>query len=155
MRIVLLSLLVLGAGGCAKHGVDAVKDMRAHACAGDAAGFLERVDRKEFTRSTRAQWEKKAEASIAKLDPGEQAAERAKFQRGADQAVATAVEDTFVAWASDIKRGSGSDVCQMSVLESSEVDNTADVHVRTPVMRDQHWTMVRHGDRWSLVRVDN
>jgi hypothetical protein len=146
--------MVLGAGGCAKHGADAIKEMRARACAGDAVGFLNQIDRKEFTRSTRAAWERSFEASIAKLDAAAQVAEREKFRKGIDSAVQTKVSDTFQVWEYDIKtHGPQSEVCRLSIIESSEVGNTADVHVTTPATGDRQWRMARSGDRWLLVRV--
>jgi hypothetical protein len=154
MRLVLVALLVLGASGCAKHGVDAVKEMRARACAGDPAGFLSHVDRAEFSRSTRGIFEKTAEAKIAKLDPAEQAAAREKFNKNVDAAVQARVDDTFAVWEHDIKtQGPESELCHVTIVESSEAGNTADVHVSTPATGDRRWTLARSGDRWLLVRV--
>jgi hypothetical protein len=147
-----LPLLMLGAGGCAKQGVDAVKEMRARACAGDPAGFFSHVDRKEMIRTTQADAEKKAEASFAKLDPAAQAIEREKFHKRVS-AIPAAVDDTFTAWEYDIKQGPAGELCRMSVMESSEVEGTADVHVRTLSTGDRRWRMARTGDRWLLVGV--
>jgi hypothetical protein len=154
-RFVLPLLVVLGAGGCAKHGIDAVKEMRARACAGDAAGFFNHVDREGFARATRAYREQRAEAKIAQLAPAEQVAAREKFSKNVDENVQTAVNDTFTAWQYDIKQGPAGELCRMSIMESSEVDGTADVHVKSISMGDQQWTMARSGDRWSLVRIRN
>ena len=151
VRFVLLSLVVLGAGGCAKRGVDAVKEMRARACAGDAAGFFNHVDRQEIIRTAIAEATRKAELSIAKLDPVAQAAARESFHKRVEPTIPTVFNDAFTEWEYDIKRGTASDLCRLSITESSEVDDMADVHVRTPAER--RWTMARHGDRWSLVRI--
>jgi hypothetical protein len=154
MRFVLVSLLVLGASGCAKHGVDTVKEIRARACAGDAAGVFSHIDREEFSRSTRDIFEKRAEASFTKLDPAEQAAAREKFKKNVDGAVQARVDDTFAAWEHDIKtRGPESELCHLTIVESREAGNTADVHVRTPATGDRQWRMIRSRDRWLLARV--
>ncbi|HTA18707.1 MAG TPA: hypothetical protein VK989_05415 [Polyangia bacterium] len=153
MRFVLLALVVLGAGGCAKHGVDAVKAMRARACAGDAAGFFDHVDRQEMIRLIRAQAEQKAEVAFADLDPVARAAKRENFRAHVDSSITTSVNDTFTVWAYDIKQGSTSDLCGMSIMESSEVDGAVDVHVRSLAAGDRHWRMTRHEDRWLLAGV--
>ena len=99
-------------------------------------------------------WEKRAEDSIAKLDPAARAAERAKFNKGVDQAVGTAVNDTFTNWEYDIKtHGPESELCRLSIVESSEADDTADVHVRTPATGDRQWRLVRSAGRWLLARI--
>ncbi|HVU49989.1 MAG TPA: hypothetical protein VHL80_04850 [Polyangia bacterium] len=151
-RFVLLALVMLGAGGCAKHAVDAVKDMRARACAGDAAGFFAHVDRDGLVQAARAGAEKKAEASLAELDPAAQAAARQKLPDRVERVAQTSVSDTFTTWRYEIGRGPAGDLCRMSIMESSEADHTADVHVKDPA--DFHWKMARRGDRWLLVRVD-
>jgi len=151
MRHVLLSLVLLGAAGCAKHGVDAVKEMRALACAGDAVGFLDRVDRNEMIRTARPDWEKKAEASYVGVAPADLEAARENFRKHVDSAISTSIDDTFTEWRSDISRGSASDLCHMSVMDSSEHDDTADVHISTPGAGDYHWRMARNGGRWKLV----
>jgi len=153
-RLVLATFVVLGASGCAKHGVDTVKEMRARACAADPAGFLSHVDREEFARTTRATFEKRAEASIAKLDPADQAAAREKFDKSADAAAKTRVDDTFTTWEYDIKtHGPESEPCRLSILDSSETGDAADVRVTTPATGDRHWRMARSGGRWRLVSV--
>jgi hypothetical protein len=151
MRFVLLSLVVLGAGGCAKHGVDAVKEMRALACAGDVAGFFGHVDRKEIVRTAVAEAEKKAEASFAKLDPAAQASAREAFNKRAELAIPSNFDDAFKVWEGDIKRGPASDLCRMSISEISAAGDTAEVHVGAPA--DRRWSMARRGDRWMLVGV--
>jgi hypothetical protein len=145
MRFVLLSLAVLGAGGCAKHAVDAVGEMRARACAADAAGFFSHVDREEMIRTTEAASKNKYEASLAKLDPAAKAAARQRLH----EAALTAVDDTCRIWEYDIKRGPASDLCRMEIVESSEAGDTASVRVRNPA--DLHWRMARHGRRWFFV----
>jgi hypothetical protein len=152
MRFVLLSLVVLGVGGCAKHGVDAVKEMRARACAADAAGFVAHIDRGAITRQIVGGAQKKAEASFAELDPAAQAAARERFRKWADSG--SAVNDTFEVWEGDIKRGPASDFCHMSILESSEVGDTATVHVIIPNGGEWRWKMARNGDRWLLAGTE-
>jgi hypothetical protein len=148
MRFILLSLLVLGAGGCAKHGIDTVKDMRASACAGDSTGFFNHVDRTELARMIRARVVRKAQVELARPDPSAQA----NFDKRVDAVVATSLNDTFAIWEHEIKRGPAGDLCLMSIMESSEVGDTADVHVRNPA--DYRWKMARQGDRWMLVGVE-
>jgi hypothetical protein len=145
---------VLGASGCAKHGVDAVKEMRARACAADAAGFFAHIDREAISRQILAHAQKKAEASFAELAPAAQAAARERFRKWVDSGLPTAVNDTFAIWEGDIKRGPASDLCRMSVMESSEVGDTANVYVSIPSEGDWRWKMARHGDRWLLAGTE-
>lgn len=145
MRFVVVSLVVLAAGGCAKHATDAVSEMRARACAGDAAGFASHVDREEMVRTTEADAQKKMEPSFAKLDPAARAAARERFHNS----MVTTIDDTFRIWEYDIKRGSASDLCHMEIVDSSEVGDTAHVRVRNPA--EVTWRMARRGGRWLLV----
>jgi hypothetical protein len=150
-RFLLLSLVVLGAGGCAKHGVDAVKEMRALACAGDVAGFFAHVDQKELIRNAVAEAEKKAEASFAKLEPAAQAAARKNFHERVEPAIPPVFSEAFVVWEHDVKQGQAGELCHMSIMGSTEAGDTADVHVGTPA--EGHWRVARRGDRWLLVRA--
>jgi hypothetical protein len=152
MRFVLLSLVVLGAGGCAKHAVDAgkhavdaVEEMRARACAGDATGFFSHVDRNEMTRMSVAAATKQSQATFARLDP----IARAAMWERMHELVLTGIDDAFRQWDFDVKRGSAGDLCHMTIIESSESGDTADVRVKNPT--DARWKMARHGDRWFLV----
>jgi hypothetical protein len=153
VRLSACVLLAVGVSACSKHGVDAVKDMRASACAGDPAAFFAHVDRKELVASAIHLAEEKSEEATRRVDPLQQAA----FRKGANERIESGVpkvfEDAFREWEDDIKHGSQSDLCRMTVMEASEIENTADVHVRTPTGKDRHWRMARFGDRWLLVRL--
>jgi hypothetical protein len=128
VRILVLAAAALAASGCSKGGVDAVKELRSLACAGDVAGFFSHVDRKAMAENARAP--------------------------GLDAATVTSIMDAGLRdWEDDIKHGAASDVCKMSVMEANEIDGTADVHVRTPSGKDRHWRLSRIGGRWLLVRV--
>jgi hypothetical protein len=93
-------------------------------------------------------------ASIAKLDPTEQAAARDKFNKNVDGAARARVDDTITIWEHDIKTlGPQSELCRLTIMDSSEAGSTADVHVNTPATGERHWGMARTGDRWLLGRV--
>jgi len=84
-RQALIGLFAVALSGCAQHAVDAVKEMRSLACAGDSAAFFSHVDRKEVVASAIQAAEKKTEAAVQRVDPLQQAT----FRDGANDRIKT------------------------------------------------------------------
>lgn len=139
--------------GCQQAAINAVKDMRARACAADPAGFFAVVDRTAVIEAYKRRAKAAAEEAASKLDPVQATAFRQGFESriGGLQNV---IQEMFTKWEDDIKKGDASDLCRMSVIDAHEVENSADVHVRTPSGNDKSWRLSRFGRRWLLVDVN-
>lgn len=139
--------------GCQQSAMNAVKDMRARACAADPAGFFAVVDRTAITEAYKRRAKTTEEEAASKLDPVQAAAFRQGFESRIGR-LQNVLQEMFTKWEDDIKRGDASDLCRMSVIDGHEVENSADVHVRTPSGNDKSWRLSRFGRRWLLVDVN-
>lgn len=138
--------------GCQQSAVTAVKDMRARACAADPSGFFAFVDRTAITEVYKQRARNVGEEAASKLNPIQAAAYRQGFESRIG-GIQNVVQEMFTQWEDDIKRGDASNLCRMSVIDAHEVENSADVHVRTPSGKDRSWRLSRFGRRWLLVDV--
>lgn len=153
LRLV-LTVACLSLFGCGKHAIDAVRRMRDSACAGNSAAFFAHVDRKEIANAALAKARDDFEPSLLKLGPIERVAATEAFEGRVKDQIPAGVQETLTEWEENIKqRGPASHLCRMSVVDSSEVESTADVHVVTPTGKDHHWRMAKVGSDWLLVRV--
>lgn len=148
-----ITLLGLSLAGCQQPAINAVKDMRARACAADPAGFFSRVDRTAIIEAYERRAKASEEEAAAKLDPLQAAAYRQGFESRTGR-LRNVIQEMFTKWEDEIKRGDASDFCRMSVMEAREVENAADVYVRTPSGNDKVWRLSRFGQRWLLVDVN-
>lgn len=151
-RILPVTSLFLLLAGCQQSAITAVKDMRARACGADPAGFFAFVDRTAITEAYKKRAKATEEEAASKLDPIQAAAFRQGFESKLD-GLQQVIHEMFTKWEDDIKKGEASDLCRMSVIDAHEVENAADVHVRTPSGSDKTWRLSRFGRRWLLVDV--
>lgn len=147
-----IALLGLSLAGCQQSAIETVKDMRARACGADPAGFFSRVDRTAIIESYERRAKASEEEAAAKLDPLQAVAYRRGFESRIG-GLKNVIQEMFTKWEDEIKRGEASDFCRMSVMEAREVENSADVYVRTPSGNDKVWRLSRFGKRWLLVDV--
>ena len=125
--------------------------MQGLACAGSAAEFFAFFDRDAFTENSVVQAENVARRMLAEHDTPLQRQGFQEYLKTEPQKIRAMVADTFSEWGTDMKQGKDSDFCRMTVLDATELQNDADVHVRTPSGKDKVWRLGRRGKEWRLV----
>src|ERR1019366_1180846 len=145
-------LLAILSAGCRESALDAVKEMRRLACNADPAAFFSHVDRNAIADAEIAVLRAKEDSEASKLHPLLQASYREGAESGIPGLRRT-VEESLAKWEDDIKRGNAGDLCQMSIVDAKEVENTADVHFSTPSGKDRTWRLSRFDKSWLVVKL--